>query len=85
MSENAQTIFSGFIAQEVENAAKATGYDFSGIDKPKNENDIYGLRYAEFVVPLVKAVQEQQQMILELKKQNADLLNRILLLEKLKK
>jgi len=34
---------------------------------------MYGLRYAEFVVPLVKAVQEQQQMIEELKKQNEEL------------
>ena len=48
----------GFIAQEVEEAAKATGFEFSGIDKPKSDNDYYGLRYAEFVVPLVKAVQE---------------------------
>ena len=48
----------GFIAQEVEKAAEEIGYDFSGVDKPKNENDYYGLRYAEFVVPLVKAVQE---------------------------
>jgi hypothetical protein len=38
-------------------------YDFSGVDKPKNENDLYGLRYAEFVVPLVKAIQEQQKII----------------------
>jgi hypothetical protein len=28
------------------------------VDAPQNESDIYGLRYAEFVVPLVKAVQE---------------------------
>ena len=49
---------SGFIAQDVEQAANAIGYDFSGVDAPKNENDFYGLRYAEFVVPLVKAVQE---------------------------
>ena len=40
------------------------GYDFSGVDKPKNDKDFYGLRYAEFTVPLVKAVQEQQQIIL---------------------
>jgi hypothetical protein len=53
----------GFIAQEVENVALELGYDFSGIDKPENENDYYGLRYAEFTVPLVKAVQEQQKMI----------------------
>jgi len=51
-------LHTGFIAQEVEKAALDLGYDFSGVDKPKNENDYYGLRYAEFVVPLVKAVQE---------------------------
>ncbi|MDP2207515.1 MAG: tail fiber domain-containing protein, partial [Bacteroidota bacterium] len=56
----------GFIAQEVEKSAKDLGYDFSGVDAPKNENDFYGLRYAEFVVPLVKAVQEQQKLIEEL-------------------
>ncbi len=40
------------------NSAKNIGFNFSGVDAPKNENDLYGLRYAEFVVPLVKAVQE---------------------------
>jgi len=55
--------YSGFVAQEVEAVAKAVGYDFSGVDAPKNSDDFYGLRYAEFVVPLVKAVQEQQAMI----------------------
>ncbi|MEM0993982.1 MAG: tail fiber domain-containing protein, partial [Bacteroidota bacterium] len=50
--------YSGFIAQEVEAAAEQLGYDFSGVDAPQDEADIYGLRYAEFVVPLVKAVQE---------------------------
>ncbi|HKR05993.1 MAG TPA: tail fiber domain-containing protein [Bacteroidia bacterium] len=58
ISEKEKIIYSGFIAQEVEQAAKDLEYDFSGVDKPKNENDMYGLRYAEFVVPLVKAVQE---------------------------
>ncbi len=60
----------GFIAQEVEKAAKEIGYDFSGVDPPKNEHDYYNLRYAEFVVPLVKAVQEQQAEIEALKEQN---------------
>lgn len=55
--------YTGFIAQEVEAAAKITGFDFSGVDRPKSETDVYGLRYAEFVVPLVKAVQEQQNII----------------------
>jgi hypothetical protein len=54
---------SGFIAQEVEQAAQSIGYNFHGVDKPKNETTHYGLRYASFVVPLVKAVQEQQDMI----------------------
>jgi chromosome condensin MukBEF complex kleisin-like MukF subunit len=71
IDQNGKTIFSGFVAQEVERAAKDAGYDFSGVDKPKNENDMYGLRYSEFVVPLVKAVQEQQQMINDLKKINS--------------
>ncbi|MHC1776287.1 MAG: tail fiber domain-containing protein [Lentimicrobium sp.] len=53
----------GFIAQEVENAAREIGFDFSGVDAPGNENGYYGLRYAGFVVPLVKAVQEQQSLI----------------------
>lgn len=64
-------LYSGFIAQEVEAAAQSIGFDFSGVDLPKNENDSYGLRYAEFVVPLVKAVQEQQLEIEILKSENA--------------
>lgn len=81
VAEKEKMIFSGFIAQEVEEAAKQTNYDFSGVDKPKNETDLYGLRYADFVVPMVKAMQEQQNIINELKKQNAELLKRITALE----
>ncbi len=59
-SENTKNkiAYTGFIAQEVEKSAKEIGYNFSGVDVPKNDKDFYGLRYAEFVVPLVKAVQE---------------------------
>ncbi len=57
--------FSGFLAQEVDSAAQKIGYNFSGIDKT---GTIMGLRYSDFIVPLVKAVQEQQQQIEELKK-----------------
>jgi len=53
----------GFIAQEVEQAAGELGFDFHAVDKPKNNNDRYGLRYAEFVPVLVKSIQEQQQTI----------------------
>ncbi|MBK9983728.1 MAG: tail fiber domain-containing protein [Saprospiraceae bacterium] len=72
----------GFLAQEVENAAKSIDYDFSGVDAPQNDHDLYGLRYAVFVVPLVKAVQEQQTMIDELVKANQVLISRIEALEK---
>lgn len=59
--------FSGFIAQDVVAAADNVGYNFSGVTKPVDANGLYGLRYAEFVVPLVKAVQEQQATIDSLK------------------
>lgn len=61
--KNEQIIHTGFIAQEVEKAARETGFEFDGVHHPAGENDPYSLAYAEFVVPLVKAIQEQQQMI----------------------
>jgi hypothetical protein len=60
----------GFIAQEVERAADATGYNFSGLIRPKTEGEHYSLSYESFVVPLVKAIQEQEQVINALKKIN---------------
>jgi hypothetical protein len=69
--------FSGFVAQDVEKAANEIGYEFSGVDKAKSESDLYGLRYSEFVVPMVKAMQEQQAQIELLKKQNEALLKAI--------
>ena len=45
-------------------AAKDLHYNFSGIDAPKNDNDLYELRYEEFVVPLVKAMQELSQQMM---------------------
>ncbi len=54
---------SGFIAQEVEKAALSSNYSFSGIIRPNTAQDHYSLSYESFVVPLVKAVQEQQAQI----------------------
>jgi len=68
-NEATQMRRSGFIAQEVEKAAVATGYDFSGIIKPKTEQDHYGLSYESFVVPLVKAVQELSKQVIDLQNQ----------------
>jgi len=77
-------LYSGFVAQEVEETASKFGYDFSGVYKPANDKDVYGLSYAEFVVPLVKAVQElsnknddKDKMIEELKAKNNELENRL--------
>ncbi len=87
LGENAliksQIVQTGFIAQEVEYTAKNLGFDFSGIDTPKNERDHYGLRYAEFTVPLVKAMQEQQQIINDQQIQIDDLKSRIEALERI--
>lgn len=63
-AEKATVQYSGFIAQEVERAAQNLGYDFSGVKIPENpETQAYGLRYAEFVVPLVKSVQELNNLV----------------------
>ncbi len=62
-AEKSAVIYTGFIAQEVAATARNLGFNFSGVDVPKNSNDLYGLRYAEFVVPLVKAVQELNQKV----------------------
>ncbi len=61
----------GFLAQEVEKAAKDADYKFSGVGKVKSVNELYSLSYESFVVPLVKAVQEQEKIIEELQKEVA--------------
>jgi hypothetical protein len=69
--------FSGLIAQEVEKAANSIGYSFSGVDKPDDTDGLYGLRYAEFVVPLIKAVQELEAENAEIRSENAELRSEI--------
>jgi predicted nuclease with TOPRIM domain len=66
--------FLGLIAQEVDQALYEIGWlDFPGIDRPKSDDELYSLRYGDFVIPLIKAVQEQQQMIDAQKQQIATL------------
>jgi hypothetical protein len=56
----------GFVAQDVERAVKESGYTgFNGVYAPTNPKDNYSLDYSKMVVPLVKAVQEQQAIIEE--------------------
>jgi hypothetical protein len=65
-----QIVYTGFVAQEVEQLAQSQHYAFSGVDAAKNDKDLYGLRYSDFVVPLVKAVQELSARNEQLKKDN---------------
>ncbi len=57
-----KTKMSGFFAQDVEKAAREINYSFNGVHNPKN-GGLYSLDYSAFVVPLVKAMQEQQGII----------------------
>ncbi len=70
-----QIVHTGLIAQEVAKAAEKLGFDFDGVHKPENETDPYSLSYAQLVVPLIKAVQEQQAQIDLLKKEIQQLKN----------
>ena len=58
-------ITTGFIAQEVETLVQKGKYNFSGVYTPETEDGQYSIRYAEFVVPLTKAVQELSTMVEE--------------------
>ncbi|MCC6383540.1 MAG: tail fiber domain-containing protein [Bacteroidia bacterium] len=56
-------LYTGLIAQEVDQAARKLGVEFSGVDK---NADYWGIRYGDLTVPLISAVQE-------LKKENDQL------------
>jgi trimeric autotransporter adhesin len=43
-----QVVYTGFMAQDVEKAAKELNYDFSGVDAGKSDKDLYALRYSDF-------------------------------------
>jgi hypothetical protein len=74
-------VYTGLIAQEVESTAQSIGYDFSGVVVPDSEQNPYGLQYSTLVVPLIKAVQEQQQIIQDQQKQIDALARKIEMME----
>lgn len=59
----------GLIAQDVKQVLEKLGLSFSGLIGSDNEEKILNLSYAEFVVPLINAVQEQQKQIESYKSQ----------------
>ena len=67
----------GFIAQEVESAARAIGYDFDGVHVPVDSSDLYALGYDLFTLPLIQAAKEQEAIIVELEAINAQLQRRV--------
>ncbi|MEP6597144.1 MAG: tail fiber domain-containing protein [Ginsengibacter sp.] len=79
--DNEKIKYTGFLAQEVEQAGKASHFDFSGCAAPKNQWGLYTLSYEQFVVPLVKAMQEQQVIITNQQKQIDILEKRLTVLE----
>lgn len=75
-------VYSGLIAQDVEKVLKDLDLPFSGLVRPANENDFYSIRYGDFVIPLINAVQEQQEQIERLEDENRILLERLERIEK---
>ena len=63
----------GFVAQEVEAAAQAIGFQFDAVHHPVDDVDHYTLGYEQFTLPLINAVKEQQAMIEEMETLNAAL------------
>jgi hypothetical protein len=70
--ENKKTEY-GFIAQEVEETLKKAGDSNNGVIYVDPDGN-YGMRYNDIIPITVKAVQEQQELIEELKKENAELI-----------
>ncbi len=77
IEDKEKIIYTGLVAQDVEQTANKLGYNFSGVHKPQNDKDNYSLDYQALWFPLIKAVQELSKMndakdgsIDTLKKQN---------------
>jgi len=72
----------GLIAQDVQRSLGELGIEFSGLIIDNDAAGTMNLSYSEFVVPLINAVQEQQQTINKLQEQLSQLQNIIEALQK---
>lgn len=61
IADNTKTRHDGFIAQDIETIMKDLNISFSGVKK--SDDGMYSLAYSDFVMPLVNAVKEQQNII----------------------
>lgn len=70
--------FTGLMAQDVDKILTDLKYDSIIVTKPNDDGTgSWGIKYAELTMPLIKAVQEQQQIIEEMKKEIEILKNKI--------
>ena len=81
LDEVSTEVQTGFIAQEVEAAARSIGYDFAGVHHPISDADHYTIGYEAFVMPLVKAVQELNIQLEAARQANDAMLARLTQLE----
>jgi hypothetical protein len=81
LNDDAKKTEYGFIAQEVETLLNTSGAANSGIIT-KDDEGMLSMRYNDLIAPMVKALQEQQDMIEELRLKNKDLEARLKALEK---
>lgn len=66
-SKKRTRVHNGFIAQDVKQAMDELGVDFAGYQDASvqgcSDGDVRGLVYEQFIAPMVKAIQEQQEII----------------------
>ena len=80
-NDESKKIEYGFIAQELEAALDNEGAKNNSIISIDDQG-MYGVRYNDLISPMVKAIQEQQEMINTLQKENKEFKERIVQLEK---
>jgi hypothetical protein len=66
-NDSTKKLYNGLIAQDVQEVLKKLELSFSGLIENDNHDKTLNLSYADFVIPLINAVQEQQKEIEELK------------------
>ncbi len=76
---------SGFLAQDVLELQQELGFISDIVDIPQNKKGLFGLRYALFTIPLIKAVQQQQETIEKQKTLISDLEKKIETLKEIEK
>src|SRR5699024_5930142 len=70
-NSNSDRFHHGVIAQDLEKL-KEKGYDFGGLDNPKYNGgeDVYSVGYTEMIAPIIKALQEMDEKVENLRREN---------------